>query len=77
MRVPNPSPTLDENCAPMGPDMLSSAGIGIRRNHSGAIPNSNSVLDKSLCDLTSLCGFSAATKKGQVPLSSIPLSDKR
>ena len=29
MRVPNPSPVLDRNRAPMGPEILSSAGAGV------------------------------------------------
>ena len=44
MRVSNPSPILDTNCAPM----LSSIGAGVWRNRSGASPDSNSVLDKLL-----------------------------
>ena len=30
-RVPYPSPILDENCAPMGPDILSGIGGGVFR----------------------------------------------
>ena len=29
MGVPNPSPVLDKNCAPMGPEILSSTGAGV------------------------------------------------
>ena len=41
MSVPNSSPVLDKNVALMGPGILSSTGVG-----SGALPDSNSVLDK-------------------------------
>ena len=34
MRVPNPSPALERNCAPMGPDILSSTGAGVWRKAS-------------------------------------------
>ena len=30
MRLPNPSPVLDKNRAPMGPDILSSTGAAVR-----------------------------------------------
>ena len=40
MRVPNPSVILDKNCAPMGPDILSSIGTGVWRNRSSAFPRS-------------------------------------
>ena len=39
MRLPDPSPVLDKNRAPMGPEILSSTGAV-------AIPDSSSVLDK-------------------------------
>ena len=31
MRLPNPSPVLDRNRAPMGPEILSSTGAGVWR----------------------------------------------
>ena len=47
MRVPNPSPVLDKNRAPMGPEILSSTRAGVRRKASKAFPDSSSALDKS------------------------------
>ena len=29
MRVPDPSPALDKNCAPIGPEILSGTGAGV------------------------------------------------
>ena len=46
MRVPNPSPVLDKNCAPLGPEILSSTGAGVWREAPKAFPDSSSVLDK-------------------------------
>ena len=46
MRVLNPSAVLDKNCAPMGPEILSSAGAGVWRKASKAFPDSSSVPDK-------------------------------
>ena len=46
MRVPNPSPALDKNCAPMGPEILSSTGAGVSRKAPKAFPDSSSVLDR-------------------------------
>ena len=46
MRVPNPSPVLVNNPAPMGPDILSSTGAGVWRKAPNAFPDSSSVLDK-------------------------------
>ena len=46
MRVPNPSPVLDKNCAPMGPEILSSTGAAVWRKAPKAFPHSSSVLDK-------------------------------
>ena len=46
MRVPNPSPVLDKNRAPMGPAILSSTGAGVCRKAPRAFPDSGSVLDK-------------------------------
>ena len=48
MKVSNPSTILDKNCAPMGPDILSSAGAGVWRNRSGASSDSNSILNEFL-----------------------------
>ena len=54
MSVPNPSPVLDKNPAPMGPEILSSTGAGVWRKAPKGFPDSNSVLDKfqsaSNCD---------------------------
>ena len=46
MRVPNPSPVLDENRAPMGPEILSSTGTGLLGKAPKGFPDSTSVLDK-------------------------------
>ena len=46
MRVPNPSPVLDKNPAPMGPEILSSTGAGVWEGAPRAFPDSSSVLDK-------------------------------
>ena len=46
MRVPNSSPVLDRNSAPMGPEFLSSTGAGAWRKAPKAFPDSRSVLDK-------------------------------
>ena len=46
MRVPNPSPVLDQNCASMGPEIISSTGAGVWRKAPKAFPHSHSVLDK-------------------------------
>ena len=46
MKVPNPSPVLDKNCAPMGPEILSSTGAGVWRKAPKAFPHSSSVLNK-------------------------------
>ena len=62
MRVPNPSPTLDKNCALMGPEFLSSAGAGVWRKAPKAFPHSNSVLDKF--QSASTCTFQ---RKGRNP----------
>ena len=45
MRLPNPSPVLDKNRAPMGPGILSSTGARVWRKAPMAFPDSNSVLD--------------------------------
>ena len=54
MRLPDPSPALDKNRAPMGPEILSSTGTGVWRKAPMAFPDSSSVLDK----------FQSATKTG-------------
>ena len=46
MRVPNPSPVLDKNRAPMGPEILSSTRAGVWRKAPKGFPDSSSVLDK-------------------------------
>ena len=46
MRLPDPSPVLDKNRAPMGPETLSSNGAGVWRKAPMAFPDSSSVLDK-------------------------------
>ena len=46
MRVPNPSPVLDKNPAPIGPEILSSTGAGVWRKAPKAFPDSSSVLYK-------------------------------
>ena len=45
MRVPNPSPVLDKNRAPMAPEILSSTGAGVWRKAPKGFPVSSSVLD--------------------------------
>ena len=44
--MPNPSPVLDKNCAPMGTEFLSSTGARVWRKAPKAFPDSSSVLDK-------------------------------
>ena len=46
MRLPDPSPVLDKNRAPMGPEISSSTGAGVWRKAPAAFPDSGSVLDK-------------------------------
>ena len=41
MRLPDRSPILDKNCAPMAPDILSSAGAGVWRKAPMALPDSD------------------------------------
>ena len=45
MRTPNPSPTLDKNLASMGPEILSSIGVGVWRKAPEVFPDSNTTLD--------------------------------
>ena len=45
-RVPNPSPVLDKNRSPMGPEIVSSTGAGVWRKAPKGFPDSSSVLDK-------------------------------
>ena len=45
MRLPDPSPALDKNRAPMAPEILSSTGAGVWRKAPMAFPDSSSVLD--------------------------------
>ena len=44
--LPGPSPVLDKNRAPMGPEILSSTGAGVWRKAPMAFPDSSSVLHK-------------------------------
>ena len=46
MRLPDPSPILDKNRAPMGPEILSGTGAGVWRKAPMAFPDSSFVLDK-------------------------------
>ena len=46
MRLPDPSPVLDKNRAPMGPEILSSTGAAVWRKAPMAFPDPGSVLDK-------------------------------
>ena len=46
MRLADPSPVLDKNLGPMGPEILSSTGAGVWRKAPLAFPDSSSVLDK-------------------------------
>ena len=48
MRLPDPSPVLDKNRAPMGPEILSSTGAGVWRKAPMAFPDSSSVLEQNL-----------------------------
>ena len=45
-RVPNPSPALDKNRAPMGPEISSSTGDGVWRKAPKGFPDSSAVLDE-------------------------------
>ena len=46
VRLPDPSPVLDKNRAPMGPEILSSTGAGVWRKAPITFPHSSSELDK-------------------------------
>ena len=46
MRVPNSSPVMDNNRAPMGPEILSSTAAAVWGRTPLAFPGSNSALDK-------------------------------
>ena len=46
VRLPNHSPVLERNRAPMGPEILSRTGAGVWRKAPGAFSDSNSVLVK-------------------------------
>ena len=46
MRLPDPSPVLDKNRAPMGSEILSSTGAGVWRKAPMAFPDSSPALDK-------------------------------
>ena len=62
MRLPDPSPVLDKNLAPMGPEILSSTGAGVWGKAPMAFPDSSSVLDKFLSARTT----SALSKTGRL-----------
>ena len=55
MRFPDRSPVLDKNCAPMGPEILSSTGAGAWRKSPMAFPDSSSVLDKFQSATLGIC----------------------
>ena len=57
MRVPNPSPVLDKNRAPMGPEILSSTGAGVWRKAPKGFPDSSFVLDKFQFARTGIYGL--------------------
>ena len=46
MRLRDPSPVLDKNRAPIGPEILSNTGAGVWRKAPMAFLSSSSVLDK-------------------------------
>ena len=46
MKAPNPSPVLDKNRAPIGPQILSSTGAGVWRKAPKGFRDSSSVLEK-------------------------------
>ena len=46
MRLSSPSPVLEKNRAPMGPEIISSTGAGVWRKAAKAFPDSRSVLDR-------------------------------
>ena len=46
MRVPDPSPVLDNNRAAMGTKILSSTAAGVWRKAPEGLPDSSSALDK-------------------------------
>ena len=69
MRLPDPSPVLDKNRAPMGPEILSSTGAGVWRKAPIAFPDSSSVLDKCQSANHGTNGSQIATQMGGVSLT--------
>ena len=67
MRVPNPSPVLDKNPAPMGPEILSRTGAGVWSKAPKAFPDSSSVLGK-------FQSASYASQRRRRPYGSLSLS---
>ena len=59
MRLPDPSPALDKNRAPMRPEILSNTGAGVWRKAPTAFPDSSSVLDKF--QSARICGTCGST----------------
>ena len=55
MRLPDPSPVLGTNRAPMGPEILSNTGAGVWRKAPMAFSDSGSVLD-TVCSLIHIIG---------------------
>ena len=64
-RFPDPSPVLDKNRAPMGPEILSSTGAGVCTKAPEAFPDSSSVLDK----------FQSASLSKSLESPNLPSSD--
>ena len=46
VRLPDPSPVLDKNRAPMGPEILCNTGAGVWKEAPMVFSDSSSVLDK-------------------------------
>ena len=61
MRLPNTSPVLEKNRAPIGPETLSSTGAGVWRKAPARFPDSNSTLDR--------CQFAKTTLFFDLPRS--------
>ena len=76
MRLPDPSPALDKNHAPMGPEILSSTGAGVWRKAPMAFPDSSSVLDKfqsakSASPISRVCPVNQVFLGKSAPLSGV------
>ena len=65
MRLPDHSPALDKNRAPMGPESLSSTGAGVWRKAPMAFPDSSSVLDKFQSARRALNGTCLMARAGE------------